>query len=535
MRTTLGLGFGSAAVATFLWTTAAFAQPAFPGAEGFGASATGGRGGQVLRVTTLEATGPGSLQEALDTPGPRIIVFTVSGVIDGDIVIPHGDVTIAGQTAPGAGITIAGRLIADYDAAPSNIVVRHLRMRPIYDGSPGEQFDGSQFSTASLVMLDHVSISWGLDETLDLYSANDVTLQWSTIEESATEGHPEGEHNYGMIQGPDGYRISVHHNVFVHHKNRNPAIANGPAEVVNNVAYNVRHGFVHHNPASGPFNIVGNSYLAGPDDELIPFFFDDENGYTAPDLSYFLADNFIDDPGVFTGTVDNPWMMPFDHPSFEYLGPPESFRSPAQHDFSGGSHVGVTAQPASEAMTLVLECAGGFPRDVVTTRVLAELEARNGGWGVDMPGDLLEGLTPGASTTDTDLDGMPDDWESANGLNPNDGTDHTTPMRGGYTAIEVYMNEVAESIACAPPNPGPTTSSTGAGGASGASGTASGPGSGSGSGPGAGSGGAGGAAAEDGDDGGCDCRVEAASRRASYAPALALAALVIALRRRSRS
>ncbi|MCA9556533.1 MAG: pectate lyase precursor, partial [Myxococcales bacterium] len=325
------LGLSSSLLLALVATTEASAQPAFtpafPGARGFGAGATGGRGGQVIKVTTLDATGPGSLQEALNQTGARIIVFDVSGVIEGDITIENGDVTIAGQTAPGGGITIAGRLFGRYDTSVGNIIVRHLRVRPTYGGGPGEQFDGAQLSRNRNVILDHLSVSWGVDETIDLYEANDVTVQFTTIEEGATMGHPEGEHNYGLINGPDGHRLTLQHNLFIHQKNRNPAVANGPAEIVNNVAYNVRHGFVHHNPASGPFNIVGNAYLRGPDDDLFPFYFDDENNFTAGDLSYYLADNYIDDPGVFTGTVDNPWSTPFDHPSFEYLAAPESLRS----------------------------------------------------------------------------------------------------------------------------------------------------------------------------------------------------------------
>ena len=221
---------------------------AFPGAEGFGARVSGGRGGAVIKVTSLAASGPGSLQEALDAPGPRIIVFDVSGVIAADqIRIAHGDVTIAGQTAPGAGITIKGRLTGEYDNSVGNIIIRHLRVRPEYDGSAGEQFDGIQLSRNHHIILDHVSVTFGVDETLCLYEATDVTLQWSTIANGATSGHPEGEHNYGMINGPDGRRISVHHNLLANNKNRNPAIANGPAEVVSNVIYNARHGFVHHN------------------------------------------------------------------------------------------------------------------------------------------------------------------------------------------------------------------------------------------------------------------------------------------------
>jgi len=512
--------FGSALLGML---SAAEALPSFPGAEGFGAAATGGRGGAVIKVTSLAASGPGTLQAALDASGPRIIVFDVSGVIDGEVVIPHGDVTIAGQTAPGAGITIAGRLIADYDAQVSNVIIRHLRVRPTYDGSPGEQFDGAQFSTSSLLILDHVSISWGVDETLDLYETDDATVQWSSIEESATESHPEGVHNYGMINGPDGFRLSVHHNLFVHHQNRNPAVANGPAEIINNVAYNVRHGFVHHNPASGPFNIVGNSYLAGPDDDLIPFFFDDENDFGAPDLGYFLADNYIDDPGVFVGTVDDPWVEQ-SHPSFEYINAPASFRSATKFDFAGASadYVPVSSQTAGDARDLVVERSGAFPRDVVTLRMVSELTRRGGDWGVDAPTDLMQGLSAGSPPADDDADGMPNEWETDNGLDPNNGSDHSSVRPSGYTAIEDYINGLADELTGAPPGPGPTGSGGGGAGGNGAGAQ----GSGAGSGDGGESSGGGNAADDAGSGDGCGCRVTDDGRASGRALPFALALLV---------
>jgi pectate lyase len=436
----------------------AWAIPAFPGAEGFGASVTGGRGGAVIEVTTLAAQGPGSLQAALDTPGPRIIVFTVSGVIEADIIeIPHGDVTIAGQTAPGAGITIDGRLYAAYDESVQNIIVRHVRVRPTQPSGPGEQFDALQFSLASRVLLDHVSVSFGIDETIDLYSARDVTVQWSTIESSATSGHPEGLHNYGLINGPEGARASIHHNLFAHHRNRCPALAVGPAEVRGNVVYNVRHGFVHHNPASGPFAITGNSYLAGSNDDLIPFFFDDENGGADPDLSYFLADNYIDDPGVFTGVVDDPWAEPLAHPSFEYLGLDASYRANADLELGGfPDHVAVTTSGSETTRDQVLDCAGAWPRDVVTLRSVSDAIDRTGSWGSNVPPDLMEGLVPGTPPADMDHDGMPDEWEAAHGLDPADGSDSTTLLDDGYTAIEVYLDErAAELVGDACPSAGP--------------------------------------------------------------------------------
>ncbi len=439
------------------------ALPSFPGAEGFGAVATGGRGGKVIKVTTLASSGPGSLAAALATPGPRIIVFAVSGVIVGDQTVLYGDVTLAGQTAPGAGITLAGRLFGDYDSAVGNIIVRHVRVRPKYDGSAGNQFDAVQFSLNKKVMLDHLSVSWGVDENIDLYEAEDVTVQHSTIEESATSGHPEGVHNYGLINGPDGARAAIHHNLFAHHKNRCPALANGPAEVRNNVVYNVRHGFVHHNPASGHFNIVGNTYIQGPNDNLYPFYFDDENGGTSGTLKYFLADNAIDDPGDLVGVVENPWLSPPAHPTFADLFMDASYRTATEFDFTKevAGYQAIETHSSQAARALVLAQAGAFPRDAVTKRIVGEVMSRTGAWGVHAPSNLLEGLTPASPPADSDGDGMADAWESMRGLDATNGADHTKAMPSGYTAIEEYINGLADALIGVEPEP--TTSSSGSG------------------------------------------------------------------------
>lgn len=467
-----------AASLSWFASTEAHALPAFPGAEGIAGAITGGRGGEVIKVTTLEATGAGSLQAALDVDGPRIIVFDVSGVIEADeIIIPYGDVTIAGESAPGAGITIDGRLLAAYEYGIDNIIVRHVRVRPTTPMGPGEQFDAIALSRCADVLLDHVSASFAIDETLDLYEAQDVTVQWSSIESSATSGHPEGVHNYGLIQGPDGARASVLNNIFAHHRNRSPALATGPSEVRGNVAYNVRHGFQHHNPAAGQFAIVGNSYIRGEDDELFPFAFDDEAGGNAPGLGYFLADNFIDDPGVFNGLVDNPWTLPWAHPNFEYLVLPESYRLSEEPDWGAlvPDRVPVAERTAAESLELVLSCAGAWPRDVVSLRTVNEAQSRTGSWGSRVPEDLMEGLTPTEPPMDQDGDGMPDPWERAAGLNPADGSDATLVLETGYTAIESYLHERAAALVpegCPTaseddPDPGTGTGSTGDGGDSG--------------------------------------------------------------------
>lgn len=244
-----------------------------------------------------------------------------------------------------------------------------------------------------------------------------------------------------------------------------------------NVAYNVRNGFVHHNPAAGAFAIVGNSYLAGGDDVLFPFFFDDEDGGSDPGPRYFLADNYIDDPGVFTGALDNPWVMPWAHPNFEYLNLPETYRSEEEPDWAAlvPDRVPVVERTASESQALVLSCAGAWPRDVVSLRSVSETQSRTGSWGARVPADLMEGLVPTEPPADQDGDGMPDPWERAAGLDPGDPADATTVLDTGYTAIESYLHERAAALVPSDcpsasegdPTPGTGTGSSGDGGDSG--------------------------------------------------------------------
>jgi pectate lyase len=419
---------------------------AFPGAEGFGARATGGRGGRVIKVTSLAASGPGSLQAALDVNAPRIVVFDVSGVIQGDVLVRYGNVTIAGQTAPGGGLTIAGHLFGAYDASVQNIIVRHLRVRPprCGTGCDAAQYDGIQFSRNSRLIIDHVSVAYGADETIDIYEADDVTVQWTTIEASQVANHPDGQiHNYGLIHGPDGHRISYHHNLCANHSRRCPAIANGPADVRNNVAYNVRHAFLHSNPAQGDFNLVGNFFKQGPNDSLFPFYFDDEDTSAGTRPSYYLRDSYVDDPGQLVGVVDNPWAEPY----FTDLYLDASHRTTTEFDLGAAvpGYVPVTTATSLQAYEAVLAGAGAFPRDAFTAATVDQVRTRTGGWDPALPADLMAGLVPGAAPVDTDADGMPDAWEVARGLNPSDGEDHRTVMASGYTAIEEYVNGLADA------------------------------------------------------------------------------------------
>ena len=404
--------------------------PAFPGAEGFGAGSVGGRGGRLIKVTNLSARGPGSLQAACSAEGPRTVVFDVSGVIPGNVVIEHGRVSIMGQTAPGAGVTIEGMFSTRYNSphAIDDVVVRFLRVRPT--GARGSGGDAIQFSQARHVILDHVSCSWASDETIDIYSARDVTVQWCSIEESLIAGHPKGRHNYGLISGPRGERVSIHHNLFAHHARRCPAIANGPADVRNNVIYNFRDGLSHegHKPNDRGFNLIGNYYKRGPSDpKIFPFCF-------RGDVSYYLRDNFIEGVGI----IQDPWAEANRLPGLEYY---------AQHGRKAADEfpvAKVTTHSPETAYELVLQRAGCLPRDAVTRRIVQEVRTGTGAWGRSGTDQLMQDLRPQQPPKDSDQDGMPDAWEDAHGLDPNDGSDHRQTMKSGYTAIEEYCHELAD-------------------------------------------------------------------------------------------
>jgi hypothetical protein len=222
------------------------------------------------------------------------VVFEVSGVITGDLHIAHGNLTIAGQTAPGAGITLVGHMYTTYNQDINNIIIRHIRIRPPNPDSqwPANQHDAIQFSTANHIMLDHIDASHGADETIDFWGgASYITLQHSHLSFPIYDPGNGWTHNKGIInhrpcldggncQAGDrtGGYISVIKNIFTHSRNRTPALSVGPAEIINNITYNGREGFVHHNVVgdqagnpSSQFNIIGNHYIAGPSINLSPW------------------------------------------------------------------------------------------------------------------------------------------------------------------------------------------------------------------------------------------------------------------------
>ena len=438
------------------------AEPrAFPGAEGWGAATKGGRSGRIIKVTNLNPRGPGSLAEACATEGPRLVVFEVSGVIRGDVRITHPYITIAGQTAPGAGITIEG-VVSSYDHGAHDIIIRHLRVRPrrgIGAGGDCIQLGGlgpRQTGTYNII-LDHLSLSWGNDEVIDLYHAHDVTIQWCTIEESDNKGHTKGEHNYGMISAAkDCGAVSVHHNLWAHHARRVPCMApyreNAANDFCNNLIYNCRGGYVddgHGARARSPVNLTKNYYRRGPQtqERIYPY-------ALSPQMSYYVRDNYFEDWGYQ------------DHPRHWTWGGPKRAPKWVQFNNNGRELDSPAATPtidlvdAKECYQLVLDKAGCWPRDRVTKRTLREVKSQTGRWGRNGPLEpsdkwFLEGLTPSRVPKDTDGDGMPDVWEQTHNLDPNNPNDATRQVaRGesandrhlGYTQIEHYINELADSL-----------------------------------------------------------------------------------------
>lgn len=411
---------------------------AFPEAEGYGAIATGGRNGKIIKVTNLDAEGPGSLQAACAEKGPRIVVFDVAGVIFGDVVIKHPFITIAGQTAPSPGITIAGRLVAKSDSGErlNDIIVRFLRIRPPpYKGYAG---DALQMGKADRVMLDHLSMSWANDETIDIIHTSNITVQWSTIEESDPFGHGKGvPHNHGILSTyPGSGNVSIHHNLFAHHSRRTPSLTpyeeGMPGDFVNNIVYNFKNALVHdgHIPRSA-VQLVSNYYKRGPNSSNIRLF------QFNPVGRYVITGNYLDSYGHITINDIRTHNFP------DWVGEAGN----AGELVENHAIENIRIDEAIVAYTRVLKQSGAFPRDRVTKRTIEEVEQGTGSWGRHATGSptsdwFLAEIPIENSKRDSDNDGMPDQWELSNGLNPGNADDAHKILDSDYPAIEQYLNEL---------------------------------------------------------------------------------------------
>ncbi len=422
---------------------AATPLPAFPGAEGAGATALGGRGGKVLTVTSLADAGPGSLRSAVEAKGPRIIVFAVSGTIQltKPLTVREGRVTIAGQSAPGDGITLRDHpLVVQAD----DVVIRFIRSR-LGDESKTEA-DAIWIRAGRRIILDHVSASWSVDETLSV-SGNyaepgegwyDVTVQWSIIADSLTRSlHAKGAHGYGsLVRGGRGARASFHHNLWANHSARMPRPGNyAPAasdpdgaffDFRCNLFYNWgagRSGYNADKDSLSRYNFVGNAYVRGPQSTKA-IAFDEGNPVAKP----FFADNMMD--GVVPA---DPWSL-----VTGIVDPAQKLAAPVEMPQVG-------CAGAASVETAVLARAGASrSRDSVDAAVVAGVSTRTGKQ-IDSQRDVggWPALRSGTAPQDSDGDGMPDAWERQNGLDPKRDDSSGDRHGNGYTNVEDYLNALA--------------------------------------------------------------------------------------------
>jgi hypothetical protein len=475
-------------------------QLAFPGAEGFGKYATGGRGGQVVAVTSLADTGIGTLRWALDqyvdtiyvykdaaNPNfpvtiyqPLTVVFNVSGTIylKSDLRIKRDNLTIAGQTAPCGGICITGRSVLLNGATTSqlfyhgprrkNVIVRYLRFRPGVPldtaGVPTGAFVtyGLDVENYENVIIDHCSMSWANEECLAIYDCKNTSVQWSIVSEGLYNAyHIKGVRGYGGVWG--GQYASYQHNLIAHQNNRTPRFNGSRAhdtialvDYRNNVNYNWATssapygGDVEINGGIARLNLVNNYYKPGP---ATP----STHKLVRPDYSgeargvgrFHVQGNIIE--GNAARTADN-WL------AVDFVQVPTASRDSSRSDtiFTIAQPINMLA--AQNAYDTVLQWAGAVlpKRDAVDKRIIHEVSTRtaSGSGTANRPGIIdapaaVGGLPQYENCTgpaDSDHDGMPDDWETDHLLNPTVAADRNLVGNDGYTMLENYLNSLASNI-----------------------------------------------------------------------------------------
>lgn len=462
-------------------------QLAFPGAEGFGRYVTGGRGGKVYHVTNLNDSGEGSLRDALSKSGFKIIVFDVSGTIHLESALSiSGNTTIAGQTAPGDGICLA-----DYPVAVkgSNVIVRYMRFRlgnkhVLVDGADG--WDGFGGLDHENIIIDHCSVSWSIDECCSFLGNKNTTLQWCLVAQSLVNaGHSKGNHGYGGNWGGSG--ASFHHNLLVHHTSRTPRLGPRPTtqldermDMRNNVIYNFG-GNGCYGGEGMTVNIVNNYYKPGPGTPT------DKKGYRiagigvrtneyvttypayAPALhlwgKYYVTGNYntkysnVNDDNWTYGVINQVDASACDGTFTAKTKDTIKLESPMPF-------VATTTHTAADAYERVLSYAGAsLSRDSFDELMVSDtrngkatytgkglskgfVNSQNDNKPADAAADWSAWPTLSGTTAplDSDGDGMPDAWETANGLKPDDPTDGAEVADNGYTNVENYLNSLVDDI-----------------------------------------------------------------------------------------
>ncbi len=425
---------------------------AFPEAEGYGRYAMGGRGGKTLQVTNLEDDGPGSLRAAIDTEGPRTIVFRVGGTITlkSKLVIRHPYVTVAGQTAPGDGICIRGFTFGALST--HDVIIRHVRIR--VGDEARSTMDGTGFASCDHCIMDHCSISWSIDEAVSTRGAGNITVQRCLISEALNiadhkKYKPGTGHSYaGSISGNIG---SFHHNLIAHCAGRNWSLAGGLTrgglfagylDIRNNVVYNWSHRTTDGGVKA--LNFVNNVYLPGPATKVLHFIKPDAGSAEDPQ-QYFIAGNWMEGHPEYD--EDN-WQRGGVVVDEQYLS-----RIKLRKPFCDAL---MSEQSAKDCLPDVLaNCGANAPRlDVHDQRIIQEVKKRSvnyhGSRGhlpgiIDSQQDVggWPELRSAEPPVDADCDGIPDAWELEHHGNPNDPEDANHCENDRFeTALEVYLNSL---------------------------------------------------------------------------------------------
>ena len=496
-------------------------RESFPGAEGYGRYTTGGRGGAVYHVTNLNDSGEGSFRWACEKSGARTIVFDVDGTIHlkSELKLRNGNVTLAGQTAPGDGVCIADY---PFTIAASNVIIRFMRFRPGSKNITEEMsasgacdgWDGLGALDQKDIIIDHCSVSWSVDECLSISGCTRTTVQWCLVAQSMVKGHSKLSHGYGGNWG--GNKGSYHHNLLAHHVSRAPRLGPRPTtqmkeqmDMRNNVIYNYS-GEGCYGGEGMKVNIVNNVYIPGPGNaywtggnqkkfnriagvgirnnayvatypayaealHLIGKYYVDGNynfnatastGITAMNLK---ADNWT--KGIYEQITWSDW---------DDLAKTAAQQTEMKAEIKSDipiEYVYTTTHNENDTWNNVCAYAGAinpsslssttFKRDELDTTIANEAKTKTArtaspastGTGLSKGfinnqddvkgltgGDGWPKLNAGVAKKDTDGDGIPDDWEKANGLNYQDATDGAKITEDGYSNLEHYINSLVQSV-----------------------------------------------------------------------------------------